>query len=108
MIGRTSVVLVLLDLLLRRTLERDLLATLEARQDLDALERRDSGGDGHDLVVVLPVIRKPHVLAAPVEAFFRGGDLFWFQVALQPVGDRLPVHALERLERNRDGLLPLL
>src|SRR5512147_1930942 len=49
MIAR-SVVIVLLDLLLRRVLESDLLGTLEAGQDLDPLEGGDAGGHGDDLV----------------------------------------------------------
>ena len=66
MIAR-SVVVVLLDLLLRRVLERDLLGPLEAGADLDALEGRDAGLDGDDVVVVLPVVREPDVLAAAVQ-----------------------------------------
>src|SRR5664279_2686136 len=108
MIGRMSVVVVLLDLLLRRVLERDLLATLEARQDLDALERRDAGGDGDGLVVVLPVVREPHVLATPVEPLLGRGEKLRLEIALEAVGDGLPVGALKRLERNRDGLLAFL
>src|ERR1019366_996972 len=107
MIGRMSVVVVLLDLLLRGVFEGDLLAPLEARQDLDALERRDAGGDGHDVVVVLPMVREPHVLAAPVEAFLRGGDLLGLQVALEAIGDGLSFRARARFERNRDGLVSL-
>ena len=63
-----SVVIVLLDLLLRRVLEGDLLVALEARDDLDALEGRDAGLDRDDVVEILPVVREPDVLAAPVQA----------------------------------------
>src|SRR5262245_27297858 len=55
MIAR-SVVIVFLDLLLRRVLERDPLGALEAGEDLDPFQGGDAGGDGDDLVVVLPVV----------------------------------------------------
>src|SRR5664279_3207457 len=98
MMERISVVVVLLDLFLRWILQRDLLAALQAREDLDALERRDAGGDGDRLVVVLPVVREPHVLAAPVETLLGRGQELRLEVGLEAVGDGLPVGALEGLE----------
>src|SRR6476659_8779327 len=65
------VLIVLLDLLLRRVLERHLLAGHQTRHDLDALERRDSGLDGHHVEVVLPVVGEPDVLVAPGQALPR-------------------------------------
>src|ERR1035437_9660979 len=55
MIGRMSVVVVLLDLLLRGVFEGDLLAPLEARQGLDGFACWGGGGDGHAAALVLPV-----------------------------------------------------
>src|SRR6516162_2323773 len=56
------VVVVLLDLLLGRVLEGNFLARVQARQDLDPLERRDAGLHGHYLEVVLPVVGEPDEL----------------------------------------------
>src|SRR5664279_5186166 len=80
-----SVVVVLLDLLLRGVLERDLIAALQTREDLDALQRRDAGGDGDGLVVVLPVVGEPDVLAAPIEPLLGGGEKLRLEIAPEEV-----------------------
>src|SRR5262249_37729495 len=88
--------------------QRDLLRALQARQDLDALERRDAGLDGDDVVEVLPVVGEPDVLAAPFEPLLRLGDLLRLEGVLEAIDDRLALATLERLARDRDGLLLLL
>ena len=64
--------------------------------------------DRDDVVVVLPVVREPDELAAAVQAFLRVRDLLRREFVLQAVDDGLAVAALERLERDRDGLVLLL
>src|SRR6476619_6376552 len=103
-----AVVVVLLDLLLGRVLERDLLAGREAGENLDALESRHARLDRDHVEVLLPVIRQPDELGPAGEPRRRVGDLLGLQVLLQAVGDGLAVLALEALERDRDSLVPLL
>src|SRR5687768_3874322 len=92
------VVIVLLDLLLRRVLQRDLLRPLEPEEDLDPLEGGDAGGDGDDVVVVLPVVGEPDVLGAAAEALLGFGDHLGREVVLEPVDDGPSVPALQRLQ----------
>src|SRR5258706_2514918 len=102
------VVIVLLDLLLRRVLEGDSLSALEAGEDLDALEGGDARGDGHDVVVVLPVVGEPDELAPAAEALLGVLDELWRETVLEPVDDGATVPALERFQGDGDRLVLLL
>src|SRR4029453_16902355 len=97
MIGPCStslVVIVLLDLLLRGVLEGDLLRALQAGEDLDPLQGGDARGDGHDVVVVLPVVGEPDVFAAAAEPLLRVLDQLGGEIVLEPEDDRSPLPAL--------------
>src|SRR6266545_8357597 len=72
---RWLVVVVLLDLLLGRVLQRDFLSGRETREDLDAFEGRDTRLDRHDLEVLLPVVRQPDEFGAAGQSRLGGGDL---------------------------------
>src|SRR5207253_5506223 len=102
------VLVVLLDLLLRRIFERDLVARPQPGEDLDAFERGDAGRDRDDVEVLLPVVGEPDERVAPREPLPRRRDLLRLQPLLQAVGDRVALLALEGFERDRDRLVALL
>src|SRR5438552_17827932 len=102
---RASVgIVVLLDLLLRDVFQSDLLAGLQPGKDLDALECRDAGRHGHDIEVILPVVREPDELVAGGKGLLGRGELLRLQAVLQPVSNRLSLALLKSLERDRDRL----
>ena len=85
-----------------------MLARLQARDDLHALEGCYAGRDRDDVEVVLPVIREPDELVTPGEAVFGRRELLRLEVRFQPVRDRLAVALLQRFERDRRRLVALL
>src|SRR5580693_6129985 len=101
---RSIVLVVLFHLLARGVLQADLLVRPQPGEHLDALEGGDARVDRHHREVVLPVIGEPNELVAPVEPFARLGDERLGQVVLEPVGDGRAVAALQRLERDRQGV----
>src|SRR4029079_7665825 len=107
MIAR-SVVIVLLDLLLRGVLEGDPLGALESGEDLDPLEGGDARGDGHDVVVVLPMVGEPEVFAAAAESLLRVLDQLGREIGLETIDDGAAVPALQRLQGDGDRLVLLL
>ena len=66
--------------------------SLASKERMKSMPLRPSTADRHD----------------DAATFARGGDLLRLQRVLQPVGDRLPVALLERLERDRDRLVAFL